>query len=126
MCARCQSDRSVPQTPFKNGVTNLKRINAQEYPGLVMLLLVALKGLLHDRDDVSWYEEIISVFWMMLSLNKMMSAPSFMSSNLAIMDARIKVFLAKYKEVFLHVALLNSKVGLKRSNSMPPNTVFVI
>jgi hypothetical protein len=47
MCSRRQSDRSVPRTPFKNGVTELTRLNGQEYPGLVMLTLVALKGLLH-------------------------------------------------------------------------------
>ena len=53
MCSRRQSDRSVPRTPFKNGVTDLTRLNGQEYPGLVMLTLVALKGLLHERVDES-------------------------------------------------------------------------
>ena len=53
MCSRRQSDRSVPRTPFKNGVTDLTRLNGQEYPGLVMLTLVALKGLLHERELTS-------------------------------------------------------------------------
>ena len=114
MCARRQSDRSVPRTPFKNGVTDLTRLNGQEYPGLVMLTLVALKGLLHERVHESWHDDIVSVFWMMLSLNEMMSLPCISSSELIVLDNRIKVFLGKYKEVFGNVALANSKVGLKK------------
>jgi hypothetical protein len=114
MCSRRQSDRSVPRTPFKNGVTDLTRLNGQEYPGLVMLTLVALKGLLHDRVDVSWHDDIVSVLWMMLSLNEQMSSSLISSSELELLDDRIKVFLRKYKEVFGNVALANSKVGLKK------------
>jgi hypothetical protein len=114
MCSRRQSDRSVPRTPFKNGVTDLTRLNGQEYPGLVMLTLVALKGLLHERVHESWHDDIVSVLWMMLSLNEQMSLPSISSTELEVLDDRIKVFLRKYKEVFGHVALVNSKVGLKK------------
>jgi hypothetical protein len=92
MCSHHQSDRSVPQTQFKNGVTDLTRINGQEYPGLVMLTLVTLKGLLHDRVDESWHDNIVSVLWMMLSLNEQMSLPFISSSDLELLDDRIKVF----------------------------------
>jgi hypothetical protein len=93
MCSRRQSDRSVPRTPFKNGVTELTRLNGQEYPGLVMLTLVALKGLLHYRVDNSWHDDIVSVLWMMLSLNEQMSSPCLSCTNLELLDNRIKVFL---------------------------------
>jgi hypothetical protein len=109
-----QSDRSVPQTPFKNGVTDLMQLNGQEYPGLVMLTLIALKGLLHERVDKSWHADITSVLWMMLSLNEQMSSPCISSSELELLDNRIKVFLHKYKAVFNLVVLTNSKVGLKK------------
>jgi hypothetical protein len=49
MAARRQSDREMPRTPFKNGVTDLTRLNAQEYPGLCMLTLVGLKELLDNN-----------------------------------------------------------------------------
>jgi hypothetical protein len=114
MCSRRQSDHSVPRTPFKNGVTDLTRLNGQEYPGLVMLTLVALKGLLHERVDESWHEDIVSVLWMMLSLNEQMSSPCISSSELEVLENRINIFLHKYKLVFGHVALANSKVGLKK------------
>jgi hypothetical protein len=121
MCSRRQSDRSVPPTPFKNGVTDLTRLNGQEYPGLVMLTLIALKGLLQERVDVSWHDDIVSVLWMMLSLNKQMSSPCISSSDLEVLGRRIKVFLHKFKEVFGHVALANSKVGLKKIKFHAPN-----
>jgi hypothetical protein len=121
MSSRRQSDRSVPRTPFKNGVTDLTRLNGQEYPGLVMLTLIALKGLLHERVDESWHDDIVSVLWMMLSLNEQMSSPRISSNELAVLDVRIKVFLRKYKAVFNLFALANSKVGLKKVKFHAPN-----
>jgi hypothetical protein len=114
MCSRRQSDREVPRTPFKNGVTDLTRLNGQEYPGLVMLTLVALKGILNDKVDETWHDDIASLLWMMLSLNEQMSSKIISSTELDVLDDRIKVFLRKYKEVFGMVALANSKVGLKK------------
>jgi hypothetical protein len=66
MFARRQSDREVPRTPFRNGVTDLTRLNGQEYPGLVMLTLVALKVLLHNKLPLVKQHEIILLFWRML------------------------------------------------------------
>jgi hypothetical protein len=114
MCSRRQSDREVPRTPFKNGVTDLTRLNGQEYPGLVMLTLVALKGILNDKVDETWHDDIASLLWMMLSLNEQMSSKIISSTDLDLLDDRINVFLRKYKEVFGMVALANSKVGLKK------------
>ena len=104
-------------------MTDLTRLNGQEYPGLVMLTLIALKGLLHERVDESWHDDIVSVLWMMLTLNEQMSLPSISSTELEVLDNHIKVFLHKYKEGFGHVALANSKVGLKKINSMLQNTL---
>jgi hypothetical protein len=119
-----QSDQSIPQTPFKNGVTNLTRLNGQEYPGLVMLTLVTMKGLLHERVDESWHDDIVSVLWMMLSLNEQMSSPHISSTELAVLDVRIKVFLRKNKAMFNLIALANSKVGLKKVKFHAPKSTL--
>jgi hypothetical protein len=57
--ARQQSDREVPCTPFQNGVTDLTRLNGHEYRGLVMLTMVALKVLLHDKVPIAKQKDII-------------------------------------------------------------------
>jgi hypothetical protein len=114
MCSCHQSDREVPRTPFKNGVTNLTRLHNQKYPGLVMSTLVALKGILNNKVDETWHDDIASLLWMMLSLNEQMSSKIISSTKLDLLDDRKKVFLCKYKEVFGMVALANSKVGLKK------------
>jgi hypothetical protein len=80
----------------------------------MMLTLITLKGLLHERVDESWHDDIVSILWMMLSLNEQMSSSRISSSELAVLDIRIKVFLCKYKAVFNLFALANSKVGLKK------------
>jgi hypothetical protein len=122
MCSHCsQSDRSIPQSPFKNNVTNLTLLNGQQYPSLVMLTLVALEGLLYQRVDNSWHDDIVSVLWMMLSLNEQMSLPCMSpSTKLELFDNRIKVFLYKYKEVFGLVALANPKVCVKKITMHAP------
>jgi hypothetical protein len=92
-----------------------------------MLTLVALKGLLHHRVDNSWHDDIVSVLWMMLSLNEQMSSPCLSCTDLELLDNRIKIFLRKYKEVFGSVALANSKVGLKKIKfHAPKHFVFYI
>jgi hypothetical protein len=84
MCSRCQSDREVPCTPFKNGVTELTQLNGQEYAGLVMLTLVALKGILNNKLDETWHDDIASLLWMMLSLNEQRSSKIISSTELDI------------------------------------------
>jgi hypothetical protein len=46
-----QSDRDIPKTPFKNGVTSLTRLSGKEYPGLVMLTMVTLDKILPFRNN---------------------------------------------------------------------------
>jgi hypothetical protein len=46
LAARRQSDRSMPRSPFKNGVTDQSRLTGQEYPGLCLITLIAMKGML--------------------------------------------------------------------------------
>ena len=115
MCSRRQSDREVPRTPFKNGVTDLKRLNGQEYPGLVMLTLVTLKGLLSNNDvSKKIQKQIVTVFWQMLSLNEQLASDCLSSTELKELDERLKVFLTNYKELFGHIALSMSSVGLRK------------
>ena len=115
MCARRQSDRQMPRMPFKNGVTDLTRLNGQEYPGLVFLTLVTIKPLLHESTmHPEWHGSIIRVLWMMLSLNEMMSLEAVTTSDLQLLDRRVEIFLQKFKGLFEIFALANSKVGLKK------------
>jgi hypothetical protein len=115
MCARRQSDRQMPRMPFKNGVTDLTRLNGQEYPGLVFLTLVTIKPLLHESTmHPEWHGSIIRVLWMMLSLNEMMSLEAVTTSDLQLLDRRVETFLQKFKGLFEIFALANSKVGLKK------------
>ena len=94
MYACQQSDREVPRMPFQNRVMDLMRLNGQEYPGLIMLTLVALKVLLPNRVPLSKQKEIILLFWRMLILNDMMSLRENTKSTLQLMDERIVEFLA--------------------------------
>lgn len=114
MYSRRQSDREVPRTPFRNGVTDLTRLNGQEYPGLVMLTLVALKVVLHNKLSLVKQKEIVLLFWRMLVLNDMMNLKENSESTLTLMEARIVEFLDLYKRVFGPIAALSSKTGLRK------------
>jgi hypothetical protein len=114
MYSRRQSDREVPRTPFKNGVTDLTRLNGQEYPGLVMLTVVALKGLLHGHVPVGVHKDIVRVFWWMLVLNEMMNQKETTQTELVLMEGRIIEFLHLYKKVFGPTAAAHSLTGLRK------------
>jgi hypothetical protein len=114
MYSRRQSDREVPRTPFRNGVTDLTRLNGQEYPGLVMLTVVALKGLLHEKVPASMHADIVRVFWWMLVLNEMMNLKETSTGTLILMHERIIEFLALYKTVFGPTAAAQSATGLRK------------
>jgi hypothetical protein len=112
--SRQQSDREVPQTPFRNGVTDLTRLNGQEHPGLVMLTIIALKGLLHEKVPHNLHDDIVHVSWLMLVLNEMMNRTETITSYLELMHDRIVEFLALYKKVFGPTAAAYSITGLQK------------
>ena len=121
MYSRRQSDREVPRTPFRNGVTDLTRLNGQEYPGLVMLTIVALKGLLHEKVPEDAHKDIIRLFWWMLVLNEMMNEKENTSSMLLLLHERIKEFLILYKKVLGPISSAVSSTGLRKVKFHAPN-----
>jgi hypothetical protein len=60
-------------------------LNGQEYPGLVMLSLVALNCLLYNKLPLRKQEEIILLFWRMLVLNDMMNLSDNTESTLELL-----------------------------------------
>jgi hypothetical protein len=74
-----------------------------------MLTLFTLKGILNDKVDETWHDDIASLLWMMLSLNEQMSSKIISSTELDLLDDCIKVFLRKYKEVFGMVVLVTQR-----------------
>jgi hypothetical protein len=91
-----------------------------------MLTLVTLKGILNNKVDETWHDNIASLLWMMLSLNEPMSSKIISSTKLDLLDYRIKVFLRKYKEVFGMVALANSKGGFEEDQISCRQTLCVL
>ena len=112
MYSRRQSDREFPRTPFRNGVTDLTRLNGQEYPGLVMLTIVSLKGLLHEFVPQDRHENLIHLLWWMLVLNEMMNQKETTTSMLDLLDERIQEFLILYKKVLGPTSSAVSSTGL--------------
>lgn len=55
----------MPKSPFKNGVTDLTRLTGQEYPGLCLITLVAMKGMLDQHHE----KQFVSLLFMSLALN---------------------------------------------------------
>ena len=125
MYSRRQSDREVPRTPFRNGVTDLTRLNGQEYPGLVMLTIVALKALLHEKVPSDRHDDIIRLFWWMLVLNEMMNEKESTASTLLLLDQRIEEFLILYKKVFGPTSAAVSSTALRKVKfHAPKHAVF--
>lgn len=100
MSSHRQSDRDMPKTPFKNGVTDLSCLNGQEYPGLVMLTVVAMKGMLSNMDPISLQhkKETIRLLFMSLSLNEQMCKENNTESSLLLLANCNQQFLKGFQE----------------------------
>jgi hypothetical protein len=127
MYSQQQSDQEVPRMPFRNGVTDLMHLNGQEYPGLMMLTIIALKALLHEKVPEDRHEDIIHLFWWMLVLNEMMNQKESTTSMLELLDERILQFLILYKKVLGPTSATVSSMGLRKVKlHAPKHAVFYI
>ena len=76
-CARRQSNRDMPKTPFKNGVMDLTHLTGQEYPGLCLTSMVAMKGLLSSNRAVQETDilekRFVLLLFLSLSMHMMLS-----------------------------------------------------
>ncbi len=119
MSARRQSDRDYPRTPFKNGVTDLTRLNSQEYPGLVMLSMEPLKGLFHngtcanDSTAQKLERKVANLLFQSLSLYEMMTLEEPTDSYLELLLKRTRHYLKNFKTLLGPTAASLSNVGLK-------------
>ena len=123
--SRRQSDRDMPRTPFKNGVTELTRLNGQEYPGLCLLTCICLKGIFHSQADKKIPEERVKelilleksmalLIFLALSLELRLTAPSYTESELENLQKDIVTFLKFFRNVLGKYIEAGSKTGLRR------------
>ena len=110
--ARRQSDRNMPRSPFKNGVTDLTKLTGQEYPGLVLMTLCSMKGLLPPTHHTLERKFALLLF-LSLSLLNWLTLPSYCEKDLQMLDKRISIFLQFYAEVVGPVRECQSKSGLR-------------
>ena len=94
------------------------RQNGQAYLGLVMLTIVALKVLLHNKVPLDKQKDIILLFWRRLVLNDMMNLRENTESTLQLMDERIVEFLVVYKKCLVQLPSFHPKLVSTRSSSM--------
>jgi Plavaka transposase len=83
--AHHQSDRQMPRAPFKNGVTDQTRLTGQEYPGLFLITLVAMKGMLHQHSK-SLETSFAQLIFMTFSLECALTLDSYPVELLSHLD----------------------------------------
>ena len=114
VCTR-QSDRDIPKTPFNNGVTILYRLTGQEYPGLVMLTMVTLDGMLPTTKAPNnlLCKKFSLLLWWTLSLNVSLNKPSKTSTQIDMLNTKIQRFLKLYRELIGPQREMRSKCGIR-------------
>jgi hypothetical protein len=94
-----QSDRDVPKTPFNHGVTCLTRLTGQEFPGLVMLTMVCLDGMLPSRNmpNQNLIKRFSHLLWLTLSLNVCLNKPEKTASEVDDLERKTIKYLSLYR-----------------------------
>jgi hypothetical protein len=100
LAARCQSDRSMPRAPFKNG----------------LVTLIAMKGMFsHGGQNLSRYLEsgFASLIFMSLCLECALTQHRYTESNLSDLDNAVTKFLCIYHEIIGPFQECFSRSGLR-------------
>jgi len=128
-CSRRQSDRSMPRAPFREGVTDLSRLNGQEYPGLCLLSSVCFKGIFHGVKAVSdlgdefaadLEQRLCLVVFLSLSLEVQLTAEHISEKERELLEERMKLFLDFFRKTLGVYIESGSQTGLRRSKYHAP------
>ena len=90
----------MPRAPFKNGVTDQTRLTGQEYPGLSLITLIAMKGMLSREGlDPSLEVGFSYLIFMALCLECALTQGSYTESDLSHLDQALTKFLTIYRSI---------------------------
>ena len=107
----CQSDKSVPRSRFKKGVSNLTKIGSQEYPSLVFQLCIAIgdKYVFLPRIPTltSRYQKCGTL---LLTLWSAVRKEEYTEVSLRALDDLIEETLSSFKECFKDLVIRDSNV----------------
>ena len=93
--AKRQSDRSMIKcSSFRNGVTQLSRLSGQEYPGLIILTLVAIDGLMPTLREEKKFRLLINNS---LVLYQSLMVEKITVSGVTSLEKTIKDYLIMFK-----------------------------
>ena len=82
----------MPRAPFCNGVTDQTRLSGQEYPGLCLVTLVAMKGMLSPAGPTI-EKGFYNLIFMALCLEVALTQESYTESQLDQLETAINKFL---------------------------------
>ena len=111
-----QSDREMPRCPFKHGVTSLTRLCGQEYPGLCLLTMVCMEGVIKDDHDraCTLERKYCYLLWMSLSLEVLLTKEEYSKEDdPRVIQRNILYFMRCYREVVGEQREVHSKTGLR-------------
>jgi len=93
-----QSDRSIPKTSYRAGLTALTKMSGQEIPGLCLLTIFAMGGMMGPN-----FQKVESDFtilsWLSISLNDNLNMSVYTEECIDILDKRIRRYLAMTKAI---------------------------
>ena len=103
------------RAPFRNGVTDQTCLSGQEYPGLCLVTLVAMKGMLSPAGPAI-EKGFYNLIFMALCLEVALTQESYTESQLDQLEMAIKKFLqifrwvvGPFRECFSHCGLWITK-----------------
>jgi len=115
LSAACrQSDRSMPRMPQNKGcgLTQQTKMNGQEIPGLCLITLVCMKGMLHDKDAVQEWA-FANLLFMTLAMECVLQKESYTDGYLALLVNFIEKYLEIFRAVIGPIRECMSKSGLR-------------
>ena len=109
-CLERQSDRSIPHLSHRAGLTALSKMSGQEFPGLCLLTILSMGGMMGNHD---LEKDFTTLLWLCISMNDILHSPIFSSDCIEILETRIQRFLQVTRLVIGDQREFASKAGLR-------------
>ena len=109
-----QSDRGIPGLSYRSGLTALSKMMGQELPGLCLLTIISLGGMM-GKGNSNLERDFTVLLWLSISLNDILHLERYTDDCLSTLESHLEHFMKVMVALIGHQREYESSVGLRLS-----------
>ena len=107
-----QSDPNIPRLLYRSGLTALSKMSGQEIPGLCLLTIFSMGGML-GPENTDLEKDFTLLLWLGISINDSLFLPQYTETCVMTLKERINRFMSVTKTLVGPQREMPSQIGLR-------------